>query len=64
MMEASQAGDGVDRGALCEESRSREKEADGHAASSILRITNIRQMGVADPGVIGCASEALSEIFG
>jgi hypothetical protein len=37
MMEVSQGGDGVDRGALCEESRNREKEADVHAAPSILR---------------------------
>jgi hypothetical protein len=40
MMEVSQEGDGVDRGALCEESRNREKEADVHAASSILRSGN------------------------
>jgi hypothetical protein len=37
MMEVRQEGDGVDRDALCEESRNREKEADVHAASSILR---------------------------
>jgi hypothetical protein len=35
MMEVRQEGDRVDRGALCEESRNREKEAD--VVSSILR---------------------------